>query len=498
MNKKIVLFLSLVSSFGYSEIVKSEVWKVDDVSNTYKTKYFCNKDLSKQDCDKNIKNMQELDVDIDHLNSQDIKSLQLNKISYKTTNTFPASGKITSKVSGLLILPDTEKPKGVVLYYHPTVFDNSGVPSNLDKNNKTSLMLNTIYAALYAANGYIVVAPDYMGQGDDYKNYHPYVLYPQQTVNTAIDLLNDISNVIKEKYKLSNTKRLNLFSVGYSEGAPYSIWTAKCLESTYNCDGVSKLEKLYRYRAAVGLSGAYDISSTTLRFMIDNNDSKAYKLYSKIITSMLKPALVANTLMSYLNYSNTDKTINIKDIDKEFFNMKCSTFAQSKCDIDGKHYTLANVFNQKDLPNTVLAEAVFSSSLYKKFPNQESASHYSIPTGNNSMLNLLSEKIFHDREFLQTLQSADIVDFGTRTRTPIFIFSLKEDSIVTPLNYDSFMAKSNAIVDGFVLDNDKIVTKSIDWLPDALSMGKVDHITGEVYANLFAYKYIDDLNKVYI
>ncbi|MDE4959584.1 lysophospholipase, partial [Francisella tularensis subsp. holarctica] len=79
-------------------------------------------------------------------------------------------------VSGLLMMPDTDSPKGVILYYHTTVFDNSAVPSNF--SNDKSLIFEVTYAAIYAANGYIVVAPDYIGQGDDSKNYHPYVLYP--------------------------------------------------------------------------------------------------------------------------------------------------------------------------------------------------------------------------------------------------------------------------------------------------------------------------------
>jgi glutamine cyclotransferase len=59
------------------------------------------------------------------------------------------------------------------------------------------------------------------------------------------------------------------------------------------------------------------------------------------------------------------------------------------------------------------------------------------------------------------------------------------------------MKNANAIVDGFVLDNDKIVTNTIDWLPVDLNINEVDHVTGEIYANLFAYNYINDMNRVY-
>lgn len=498
MKKTILLTsLILISSLSYTEVVETTMWKTKDIEKNYLNKYFCNKNLSDDDCKKNIQNMKSYNIDVNSLANKDIRDIQLNKITYKTINTFPATGKIESNVSGLLMLPDTKNPRGVVIYYHPTVFDNAGVPSNLNKNNKTSMLFNTIYAAIYAANGYIIVAPDYIGQGDDYKNYHPYVLYPRQTVNTAVDMLNNVSKDIRKKYDLKNNQHLNLYSVGYSEGGAYSIWSAKCLGWRGDCKGVDKLDNLYKYRAAAGLSGAYDISQTTLNFMTDNNDSTKYALHSKLITTMLKPGLMSNTFMSYYHYGNISKTISINDFDKAFFNMQCSTFSQDKCDIQGKHYTFDNLFLQKHIPNTDFAEAIFNSALYKKYPNQESASHYGIPTGNNSMYDLFNQKIFSNKELLETMKDADIVNQGEKTRTPMYLFALKEDSVVTRLNYDKFMKNANAIVDGFVLNNDKILTNTIDWLPLDLNINEIDHVTGEIYANLFAYNYINDMNRVY-
>lgn len=497
MKKTLLLSLLLTSTISYTEIVQTVNWKTKDVEKNYLTKNFCKKNLSKEDCQSNIKNIKEYGIDVTSLANKTIKSIELNKISYKTTNFFPATGKVTSKVSGLLMMPDTDRPEGVVLYYHPTVFDNAGLPSNLSKDNDTSFTFNTIFAAIYAANGYIVIAPDYIGQGNDYENYHPYVLYPRQSVNTAVDLLNNVSKDIQKKYNLKGSKELNLFSVGYSEGGEYSIWSAKCLGWRGNCTGVNKLDKLYRYRAGASLDGAYDISNTTLKFMTDNNTSEKDKLHNKLITSVLKPGLLANTFISYIHYGNTSKTITKSDFDKGFFNMQCSTFSQDKCDIEGKHYTFNTLFLQKHIPNAKFAGAIFNSALYKKYPKQKSASHYAIPTGNISMYNLFNEKVFSNKELIQTMKAANIVSFGKKTRTPLYLFTLKEDSVVTRLNYDKFMKNANAIVDGFVFDNSKIVTKSLDWLPLQLDINEVDHVSGEPYANLFAYKYIDDMNKLY-
>ncbi|MDE4978343.1 lysophospholipase, partial [Francisella tularensis subsp. holarctica] len=76
-----------------------------------------------------------------------------------------------------------------------------------------------------------------------------------------------------------------------------------------------------------------------------------------------------------------------------------------------------------------------------------------------------NEKIFYNPELIKTMNAADIVDFGERTRTPLYLFDLKEDSVVTRLNYDKIMKNANAIVDGFVLDNNKILNNTTDFLP---------------------------------
>lgn len=502
MIKRSLLAILTLVSIGNAEVTESVTWNVSDAQNAYVKDFICNDAINADDCSTNKSNLKELTgIDLNKIpfGNSDIKEIELNKISYTTDNEFPSTGKITSKVSGLLMLPNTKSPKGVILYYHPTVFDNSGVPSNLDPKNKDAFMFNTIYASIYASQGYIVVAPDYIGQGDDYSNPHPYVLYPKQSINTAIDLLNDVAGTIKEKYKLDDNEKLNLYATGYSEGASYAIWTAKCLQSSYSCyHYVNPLNSLYRLRAVAGMSGAYNISNVTLNFLEDNNDSDEYKLQSKLVTTLLKPALAANTLISYLYYGNEDNSLSIKDFNKGFFNMKCSTLPQDNCNIGYENLNLRNIFLQKHIEDEKAVGAIFSSAMYKKFPNQESASHYAIPTGNNSILDLISEKVFDNQLLLQAMHDANIDDFGSETRTPIYLFTFKEDSIVTKLNYDKFMKDANAIVDGYVFNNGKIIRNSMGGFPIKLDINKVDHLTGEIYANLFTYNYINDLNKAYL
>ncbi|AIT08611.1 lysophospholipase [Candidatus Francisella endociliophora] len=496
------LLASLVTIFASyqitnAEIVDSVIWQAKEIKDNYRNKYFCNPTVSEHTCKSNIANIKKLSgINIENFANKSIKDVSLNKISYETINSFPATGKIASKVSGLLMMPNIDKPKGIILYYHPTVFNSAGTPSNFRDDNITTQLFDVLYAAIYALNGYIVVAPDYIGQGIDYSNHHPYVFYPKQTVNTAVDLLNNSTKIIKDTYNLAADTKLNIFSSGYSEGGAYSIWTAKCLENKQNCPNVNTLDNLYKYTAAAGLAGVYDISDTTLDFLIDNNDPKEYKLNNKSLTTMLKPALVANAMVGYLAYSNVSKTISTNDFDQKFFNMDCAFPFQFLCNINGEQYNFQEALKLKELSEASFAGAAFYSAIYRKFPNQESASHYYIPTGNNSVYDLFNKSIFKDPELIQTMKDANIVNYSKTTTTPLFLYSLEKDSVVTPINYNKFIKNANDNVTGYKLDNDKVITTSLlSWIPFIdFNISDVDHISGEIYANIFAYKYFDDLN----
>lgn len=62
-------------------------------------------------------------------------------------------------------------------------------------------------------------------------------------MNNAIDSL---------KSMFPSVESLDLYSVGYSEGALYALWLEKCLKSPISCQG-AKLNDIYNYRGAAGL-----------------------------------------------------------------------------------------------------------------------------------------------------------------------------------------------------------------------------------------------------
>ena len=100
----------------------------------------------------------------------------------------------------LLSLPrKTQKIKGVVLYFHSTIFGTYEIPV-------CQTALFSSIAALYTSNGYAIIFPNLLGyEGVDYYP-HPYFMYPWQNVKAGILALNDGLDYLKFLYTLNAGK----------------------------------------------------------------------------------------------------------------------------------------------------------------------------------------------------------------------------------------------------------------------------------------------------
>jgi hypothetical protein len=87
-------------------------------------------------------------------------------------------------MTSVLFLPVTESLSGMVVYFRPTTLGRYNGPTSLSKEIKA-------IGGLYAAFGYGVLFPNLIGYLED-SNIHPYILYPQQNVRSAITALNKI------------------------------------------------------------------------------------------------------------------------------------------------------------------------------------------------------------------------------------------------------------------------------------------------------------------
>ena len=168
----------------------------------------------------------------------------LKKVSYTTTD---AKGK-REQVSGLLVLPKGGAPKGLVVYMHGTTWDYKNAPSRVTTNK--DIVLGEVFA--FAAAGYAVAAPDYIGLGDS-KPTHP---YPLNIVNgrSGADIIKPVRDYAKrQRYNLGE----RLFVTGYSEGGGTAMGMVKILEDAG--------ETVYR---AAPCSGPYDLTGVTRDFLL--------------------------------------------------------------------------------------------------------------------------------------------------------------------------------------------------------------------------------------
>lgn len=190
----------------------------------------------------NIKNTREdFNVDIKAFKNVSVsKNVEAYSVEYKTPgqnhDTDPMQ--IVRTTSGLVILPDTpdKKIRGIVLYFHPTEFGKSLVPSCINKSTTTPEYCNitadkgnnkgfntfAYLASIYASRGFAVVAPDYLGMGSDWNNVHPYVAYPEINAISGFNMFPALRKILSER-GIANTENLPLMITGFSEGAGYAL-----------------------------------------------------------------------------------------------------------------------------------------------------------------------------------------------------------------------------------------------------------------------------------
>ncbi len=371
-------------------------------------------------------------------NALGISSVNFTPMNYTTTVPLP-SGNQTFNVSGALIMPNIDKTKikGVAVYFHGTTFNKVSVGSNWC-NSETQLV-----AAIFASQGYIVVMPDYVGQGANWQSAHPYVLYPKVSAKTAIDMLSSVMPTIQSKYSLSNSDSIKLFSFGYSEGGAYSLWF-----NTFLRENPSYLSSFYNLTHSVGAEGAYNISNVIKGFLFSDvsaSGTNTYNIQSQALTNSVKPLLSADALLSYATYSvnnsvngtyDTNTTGYLSIFNTSFFNMDCSP--QSMCNYNGAQMNIANAFAQQ---NTTVAQQILASALGKS--NTISGVKYTYPeflilySSENNVSALVSESFFNASQMSQldsVMQAAD-VNLSSVPNGAVSIISLTQDSVVSPNNY---------------------------------------------------------------
>ena len=140
--------------------------------------------------------------------------------------------------------PACSGPRPVVLYAHGTTVEKA-----FNMANVSGYAEATLAAAIYAAQGFIVVAPNYAGYDVSSLSYHPY-LNAEQQANDMVDAMRAARKAFPVIGAQDSGK---LMIAGYSQGGHVALATQKAMQSTYSSE--------FKVTATAGMSGPYAIST---------------------------------------------------------------------------------------------------------------------------------------------------------------------------------------------------------------------------------------------
>lgn len=138
----------------------------------------------------------------------------------------------TATASGALMVPTGSSAqcsgaRPVVLYAHGTSTDKTmNLANPADPSNTEGVEIATVYAA----QGYIVVAPNYVGYDTSSLNYHPYVNAAQNAAD-MMDALTAATTALPTTFTPATTGNGQLFITGYSEGGYVAMATHRAMQS---------------------------------------------------------------------------------------------------------------------------------------------------------------------------------------------------------------------------------------------------------------------------
>lgn len=195
--------------------------------------------------------------------------IRLLRVRYRT----PALNGRPATVSGLVALPLSGAPKGLVVFYHGTLAYRDSVPSRY-KGQKE--MGDAHFPVLsFATAGYAVAFPDYLGLGDE-KSFHPYP-FMKTHAQSGIDMIAP-ARALAKKYGIHVGP--NLYVNGYSQGGSVAMWATRILQD----------KPQFNLQRTCALAGPYDLSGVQIAQVLEKADS-------------IVPVAIRSFLVSYLVYS---------------------------------------------------------------------------------------------------------------------------------------------------------------------------------------------------
>jgi hypothetical protein len=171
-------------------------------------------------------------------------------VYYFEYHTMDPAGDITPASAALMVPNDSASPcqgeRPIVLYAHGTNTDKAFNIADLETSENSEGLL---MAGVFAAEGYIVVAPNYVGYDTSTLGYHPYLNVDQQS-NDMIDALTAARSALPTADAPDTTDGGQLLVTGYSQGGYVAMATHRALQ-----------EAGHTVTASAPMSGPYALSA---------------------------------------------------------------------------------------------------------------------------------------------------------------------------------------------------------------------------------------------
>lgn len=200
----------------------------------------------------------------------------------------------SATASGALMVPTGAAPncsgaRPIVLYAHGTQTNKTADISDItDPNNSEGALI----AAVFAGQGYIVVAPNYAGYDTSSLPYHPFLNGDQQSKD-MIDALQASRTALPKTASSATSDNGKLFVTGYSEGGYVAMATHKALQAAgAKVTASAPMSGPYALEAFVDavFFGSVDIGSTVFMPLITTSYQKAYQNVYADTTDVYEPA----------------------------------------------------------------------------------------------------------------------------------------------------------------------------------------------------------------
>jgi hypothetical protein len=220
--------------------------------------------------------------------------------------TVGGAGEATESSGALMVptgaAPACSGPRPIVLYAHGTNIDKA--LNIADVTNATNTE-GVLIAAMFAAQGYIVVAPNYAGYDISTLGYHPYLNAEQQS-GEMIDILTAARAALSKTLSAATSDSGKLFVTGYSQGGYVALATQRALQAAgATVTGVAGMSGPYALEAfgdAI-LFGNVNLGSTVFTPLLSTSYQKAYgniystpsDLYSATYVSGIETLLPSDT-----------------------------------------------------------------------------------------------------------------------------------------------------------------------------------------------------------